>query len=275
MKRATHWIVASTVIALAVAGLARSAELNADQIINRYVEARGGARAWQKIQTMAWEGHIKAAAGTATNAPFVLELKRPYMTRFEMIVTGQKSARVFNGERGWKLRSTHGGRPEVRDYTPEEVDFARDALGMDGPLVDYQAKGVAIALAGMDQIEGHKAYHLNITLPSGAVHRVWIDAHSFLELKYERDTHNRAGQAGIVAVYYRNYQTFKGLTIPFTIETGDPERPSDKMIIERIALNPELDDALFEGGGASHHRSAQTQTPTESSVPEGSGNAKN
>ena len=57
-----------------------------------------------------------------------------------------------------------------------------------------------------------------------------------------------------MAVYDRNYQTLKDLTIPFTVETGDPERKSDEWIIERIAIDSKLGNALFEGSGVSRRR---------------------
>jgi len=47
-------------------------------------------------------------------------------------------------------------------------------------------------------------------------------------------------------VYLRNYQTVNGLVMPLLIETGGPaSRDTDKMIVEKIALNPTLDNAQF------------------------------
>ena len=136
--------------------------------------------------------------------------------------------------------------PELQDYSAEEVSFARDALGMDGPLVDYKTKGVVVTLAGVETIEGHKAYRLNLTLPSGATRRVWIDAHTFLEVRYDRDTDPAMGHSRTVSVYYRNYQPFEGLQIPLTIETGASTGVKfDKMVIDRVSINPPLADQLF------------------------------
>ena len=146
--------------------------------------------------------------------------------------------------------------PEVQDYSAEELSFARDAFGMEGPLANYKANGVAVALEGTDNVEGHSSYRMNVTLPSGAIHQVWIDAHTYLMLKYDRKVPT-AGDAGTVSVYYRNYQTREGLTLPLTIETRNAgQSKSDKMVIDRIALNPRLDDAQFIKPTGSKHRGA-------------------
>jgi len=240
------WTVA---LGLALSGplsLAATAGLSAEQIVDRYVSARGGSKAWQKVQTMVWNGHIESASTMSSQMPFIMMFKRPDLTRFEITAEGQKAVRVFDGKGGWKLHTAANGRPQVQDYDPEEVSFARDALGVDGPLVDHQSKGVKVALRGSGEVEGHKAYQLSVTLPSGAVHQVWIDAHSFLELKYERQARSASGHSGSVSVYYRNYQTIQGLTLPMLIETGGGQnQTSDRMIIERVALNPTLAETSF------------------------------
>jgi hypothetical protein len=79
------------------------------------------------------------------------------------------------------------------------------------------------------------------------VHDYWIDAKSFLELRHDRPNRNAAGIAGVASQYYRDYHTINGLTLPFMIETGvGMTQYTDKMIIEKIALNPEVAPRQFE-----------------------------
>ena len=240
MKRIFLCTLASTFAVLASsAGAAADSQLTVQQILDRYVAARGGADAWHKIQTMDWTGHIESGPGGITKVPFLLLFKRPNATRFEVITQGQHAVRIFDGEKGWKMTPVEGGLPVVKDYGADEVSSARDAGGLDGPLFDPGTKGIVVALQGMESIEGHNAYHLKLTLPSGQVRHDYIDTQSFLELRYDRMTRNGAGMAGVVSVYLRNYQTFEGLVIPLVMETGGPvARETDKMIIEKVALNP-------------------------------------
>ncbi len=255
MKRMIPWLLTGALALTAmaagaatgeVAGAGASAALTVQQILDRHVAARGGADAWRKIQSMGWTGRIESGAGGISKTPFLMLFRRPDATRFEVMAQGQRSVRVFDGSKGWKMIPTASGVPDVKEYSEEEIRFARDAVGLDGPLFDPKAKGVKVRLLGMDSVDGHRAYHLKVTLPSGQMRDEWIDAHSFLELRYDRESHTVAGATVVVSVYLRNYQAFEGLLIPLTIETGGASvQNTDKMIIEKIALNPEVNDSQF------------------------------
>lgn len=229
--------------------------LTVDQIIAKNATARGGLEAWRKIHTMIWTGHIQSAHAPVPEMPFVLEMRRPDQTHFEIKVQGETATRVFNGVQGWKQRPTATGRPEMLPYTAEELRFARDAPGMDGPLIDHQAKGIAVALEGTDEVEGRKAYRLNVKLPSGTTYHLWVDAETFLDAKYDRPVRNGLGQPGTVSVFYRDYRAVGGVQLPFIIETtaGDTATgnksgrsgTSDKMVIDRVVLNLPLGNLAF------------------------------
>lgn len=241
------------------------AELTLQQILDRHATARGGVEGWQKIQTMAWTGHIESGPGGISKHPFLMLFRRPEATRFEIAGEGQRSVRVFDGAMGWKQRPTAQGTMDVKEYSAEEIRFAHDAGGLDGPLLDSKAKGISIALEGIGSVEGHRAYHLKLTLPSGQRRDDWIDAENFLELRYDRATRNAVGAPGIVSVYLRNYQTVEGLVIPMVIETGGQAgRDPDKMIIEKVALNPTLDKTQFMSPGGMSRRHGGVIVNTQS-----------
>jgi len=247
MKRIAMWALASGIATLTAAGEpVPDPGLTAEQIVAKNIAARGGLEAWRKIQTMAWVGHIESANAPAPGLPFVLEQKRPNKTRFEIKAPNQMAVRVYDGTHGWKLRPGRNGNPELQPYTTAELSFARDGEGIDGALMDYTAKGIAVTQDGVDEVEGHKAYRLNVKLPSGVSHHVWIDAQSFLDIKYDRESRNAFGMSGTVSVWYRDYRTIDGLQIPFTIETGaGTAKATDKMVIDKLLLNPPLDDKVF------------------------------
>src|SRR5215831_15734474 len=155
MRRIAGWAVAACCIStLANAG---APELTAAQIVEKNAAARGGLEAWRRIQTMVWVGHVESADAPASRRSFILEQKRPNKTRFEITAD-----------------------------TTDELAFANAAQVIDGPLMDYAAKGVVVTLDGVDEVEGRKAYRLNVRLPSGLRQVVWIDAGTFLDIKYDR-----------------------------------------------------------------------------------------
>ena len=217
------------------------------QIVARYMQARGGVEAWQRILAMGWTGHIESGAGASQKIPFLMLFRKPYATRFEVVAQNQRSVRIFDGRQGWKQRPGGETGVELSEYTPEEVQAALDSGGIDGPFSGYQAKGVRLELQGAEIIEQRKAWKLKVTFPSGDVQWHWIDAGNYRDLRYDRPTRSAAGVSGMVSVYFRDYQTVEGLSLPLIIETraANVQTP-DRMIIEKIALNPTLRADTFE-----------------------------
>jgi len=242
-------------VVLALAGVGRAQALpaaampalTAGQIVERNAAARGGVEAWRKIQTMAWTGYAESTNAPGRRVPFMLEQKRPGKTRFEVVEpSGMKSIRAYDGTDGWKLRPGAGGPPAVTPFAAEELSFARSAQVIEGPLMDYVASGAVVSLVGLDAVDDRRAYVLEVRLPSGGLRRIWVDALTFLELRHDREFRDAAGRAAVASVRYRDYHAFEGLQIPVTIETGGGGQPTNRLMIERVALNPPIEDKAFD-----------------------------
>ena len=251
-------------------GPAPVGHLTAKQIVAKSVAARGGFEAWRKVETMVWTGHIESAHAPVPIMRFMLAQKRPNKMRFEIDAMHDRTLRVFDGAHGWKMRPSHG-RPEVQPYTIDEVRFAQSGPGIDGPLIDYAQQESSVSLAGLDEIEKRKAYHLIVRTATGENQHVWVDAKTFLEIRYDRPAGSpgraSSGEGAVVApsavaggaqaaagrmvsVVYRDYKTTDGLKIPSVIETGvAPGTPLDRMVIERVVLNPPLNEQTFSAPG--------------------------
>jgi outer membrane lipoprotein-sorting protein len=247
MKR----MVLCAIISCGAIGATAAAEvakppLTAAQIVDKNVAARGGLAAWHKVETMVWNGRVETDKSPGVGLQFMLAMKRPNKTRFEVKAPTQQTVRAFDGREGWKMRPAKSGVPDVQPFDANELRYAQEAEGIDGLLIDYAANGSTIALDGPDQVEGHKTYRLRLTARSGSIHHVWVDAKTFLDVKYDRTVRNNRGLYDTISVAYRDYQVFEGIKIPMTIETSSTSgKTPDKMVIERVALNPALDDRLF------------------------------
>jgi len=267
-------------LAAAVVDTAPQSKLTAAAIVDKNVAARGGLQAWRTVQTLSLAGKMGAGGnqrstlqvpvpGPRSSAqtlstrpaeevqlPFVMELKRPRKMRFELQFSGQTAIQVFDGANGWKLRP-YLNRRVVEPYTTEEMKAASTQAELDGFLVDYAAKGTKIELAGMEKVENRDTYKLKLTMKSGQALHVWIDADTFLEAKIEGQPRLLDGTYHPVEVYYRDYRPVNGLQIPYVLETRvlpvartkmglrDPAVPPEKIMIEKVVVNPQFDDALF------------------------------
>jgi len=222
-----------------------ASSLSADQIVERNVAARGGLAAWHAVKTLSIAGQLDAGGQHNTELPFVMQMKRPHMSRLEVRFGEQTAVQVYDGARGWKWRPFLG-RDAVEPYTPAEAKSAESWQELDGPLVDHVQKGTRVELLGRETVEAHNAYKLKLTFKSGEERHLWVDATSFLELKIDGDPRKLDGKARKVAIFYRDYKAESGLTVPHTLETVVDGTPSaHKMTIDHVTVNPALDDTLF------------------------------
>jgi hypothetical protein len=256
--------------------------LSAAEIADKNVAARGGLQAWRAVQTMSMAGKLGAGGNQRSTLrvpspvpgkeisrntlptrptqevqlPFVMELKRTRKTRLELQFHGQTAIQVYDGTNGWKLRP-YLNRRVVEPFTEEETKIASLQQDLDGPLVDYAAKGTKIELAGTEKVEDRDTYKLKLTMKSGQAIHIWIDAQTFLETKIEGQPRRLDGIYHPVEVYYRDYRPVSGLHVPFMLETKvlpvtqtgkgmrQTDVPVEKIVVEKVEVNPKLDESLF------------------------------
>jgi hypothetical protein len=261
-----------------------SSKLTAAEVVARNVAARGGLQAWRGVQALQETGLMGAGGNERATAPvevpgakrpgkslplpssprlkeeaqlpFVMDLERPRKLRLEIQFAGKTAVQVYDGANGWKLRPFLN-RLDVEPYTADELKLASMQSELDGPLVDFAAKGSTVELRGMEKVEDHDTYNLKVTLKDGRITHVWVDAKTFLEAKVEGQPRHLDGKMHPVEVYYRDYRAVNGLQIPFVLETHvlpaeagaagarEPHYPAEKIAIEKIVVNPKLDAALF------------------------------
>jgi len=220
-------------------------ELTAAQIVDRNVAARGGLQAWRGVKTMSMSGKLDAGGKQKVQLPFVLEMERNRKTRLELQFNGQTAVQVYDGANGWKLRPFLNRR-DVEPYTPDELKAASMQADIDGPLVDYVAKGTKVQLEGIQSVEGHDAFNLKLTLKTGQVQHIWVDAQTFLDVKIEGTPRRLDGRFHPVATYLRDYRSVNGLMIPYVNETAvDGVKQTEKILVEKVIVNPKLEDSHF------------------------------
>jgi len=239
----------------------------AAEVIARNVAARGGLDAWRKVDTMMWYGHLERSAQPGMHIPFVMQIQRPNRTRFEIKERFEQYTRIFAGDHGWKVHPGTNGQPTVTSFSKEELEFSRDEFPLDGPLIDYAAKGVTASLDGIDLIDGRKAYRLSLRLASGAERKVWIDIETNLELRYDRPATSPIAPGRPVATFYGGYLSADGLKIPSAItSSAAPDaaqrQAADRLVIDRVEINPKFDAQTFLPPPTPMHRGGKVQIPS-------------
>jgi len=122
---------------------------------------------------------------------------------------------------------------------------AMEQADIEGPLVDWKAKGHQVELAGREVLGGRDAYKLKVTLKSGAVRYDYIDVKTHYQVRTD-STRQIRGQAVQLETTFRAHKRASGVLFPGEIEVAAVGRPQElRVVVDKIEVNPPLSDARF------------------------------
>jgi hypothetical protein len=217
-------------------------EPTVDDIVAAHIAARGGAERLHALQSMRATGLAIGSGGRV--APVVREIERPGRIRLEFTYQGLSGVYAHDGEVGWQVAPLEGR------FDPEPLPAAVaapsvDQLDIEGPLLDWRAKGHQVTLVGRAEVGGRDAYELEVRLAGGALRRDFIDAESWMLVR--TDVERVVGSRRLrLETTFSDFRAVGGLVYPHVIETRAQGRPrSLRVEVETIELDPEIDDARF------------------------------
>ncbi len=252
---------AATTLLLAVAATASAQTV--DDVVRRYLEARGGIVKLRSVQSLRLTGTMELPG---VSAPFVLELKRPGRMRTEFTVEGQTGIRAWDGRTAWEQLPLPGERPRPMD--PDDAAEARAEADVDlSPLVDAAAKGYTIELIGRDRLPGGDTWKLVVRGEDGPLRTMHLDSKTHLVVQTV-DRRTVDGREVEFVTEIGDYRSVDGLVFPHRIEVG-PKGSAERqrLVMRKIEVNPSLDDARFAMPGPRPAAPAPTNRRTPPVLP--------
>jgi outer membrane lipoprotein-sorting protein len=215
---------------------------NVDEIIAKVIAARGGLDKMRAIHSERVSGKISFSD---VSGPFVVELKRPLKMHMQLTIQNQTMVRVYDGQsQGW-ANNPFAGKMNPDAMTEDELKNITEESDFDGPLVDYKSKGNQVELVGKDKVNDKDVWRVKLTTKNRDVRFYLFDANSFQLLKWEGQR-KYEGKELPVESYFSDYREVGGLKFAFAIDSGSSAADlTQKIRIEKIELNPELNDAEF------------------------------
>src|SRR5450759_1556558 len=109
----------------------------ADEVIAKAVAARGGLEKIKAIQSL--DKTIKANQ-QGIEFPGKMRIKRPDRLRLEMTIQGKTMVQAYDGKTAWMIMPFLGS-PDPQTMSADDAKDVVEQADMDGPMVDYKAKG--------------------------------------------------------------------------------------------------------------------------------------
>jgi len=214
-----------------------------DEIIAKNAQARGGIERLRAIKSVRITARLSQGTFRAT---YVQENKRGDKVREETIIQGMAQVQAYDGHSAWQI-NPFGGRRDPELMSADDTKQLILDSDLEGFLVNYKEKGHRAELVGHDSVEGTDCYKIKVTLKDGDVRYYYLDSDSYLEIKIETQSTVR-GAVVYTDTMLGDYEQVDGVYFPFSIEAGETNSPSDQHIrltVEKIAINPNLDDNRF------------------------------
>jgi photosystem II stability/assembly factor-like uncharacterized protein len=217
----------------------------ANAIVARHVAALGGLDKLRAVKSLRMTGTARFGGGDSfLEATFGTVQKRPGSLRVEVSFQGLTGVDAWDGKQMWSTEPWDGRRDPFRRSADESKELSQEA-DLDGPLVEWQAKGHRVDDLGTEDVDGTQAIKLRVVLADGDVEYRYLDPDTMLQMRLVRERRVR-GVERITEADVGDYEQVAGVWIPFSYASGRKGAPRTTYItFDRAEANVEVDDALF------------------------------
>jgi zinc protease len=187
---------------------AAAVNVSADEIINKYINAVGGADELNKINSVVYKGEMSMQGMTMD----VTQKKMmPNLDMMSIEMNGQAVMhQAFNGETGYQMQMGN-----KQDLSEDELTEFKETKGI-VPQLFYKANGFKLEVAGVEKVNDKDAYKVKVTSPSGKVGAEYYDVATGYLVKEEK-TISAGGQEVQQTIEENNYKKEGNILLPHTI----------------------------------------------------------
>jgi len=176
--------------------------------------------------------------------PFIQMGKRPAKVRVEGTFQDLTFIQTFNGKEGWSI-NPFAGVTDPQQMTDDDLKGMHYQADMDGMLWNWNEKGYTVTFDGKEDMEGTSCFKLKLETKEGDTFTYYIDSDSYILLRTNTKI-KIMGNETESDTYFSNYSMVEGIAVPGKIDTKMKGQLMGTLVIEKVELNIELDDALFE-----------------------------
>jgi outer membrane lipoprotein-sorting protein len=221
----------------AKAGAELSSSETADSLIKKHIAALGGYDRLKSARTMQYAGKTYDGDKVTT---FAVYRERPNKFRKEGQKDGKPIVKVFDGAAGWVLDESG----KVNAIAADKLAGMKSHAEFDDAVLDYEKRGHKVELAGVEEVNGKRAYKIRLTVAGGDVETRYIDAVSYFEVKRTfSGTHE--GKPFEKSIYFSDYRPVNGIQTNHVIELTEKDGKKVRSVIETMSYDAPIDAALF------------------------------
>ncbi len=227
----------------ALPALAEDALPPAETVIQKMIDACGGADAYAGLQTRFTRGvmHLTWANLEMTRSVWAQRPNQHYV-----LIESPKLGQIVGGSDGttvWEQGPKDD--PSIKRGRERALVLWESDIGSWSNWKTYYDSATT---AGVDTVDGHAAWKVDLVTKEGAKHAIWVDQTSNLLLKHSLW---RLVQTGEVPneIFYDDYREVCGVKMPFRSRGVISMMGGDKEVVftmDSVACNPTIPQDRFD-----------------------------
>jgi photosynthetic reaction center cytochrome c subunit len=210
---------------------------SADKLVEKYIQAIGGADALHKISSRSEKG--KAILVPGREFPMELEYKSPDKSSSTIHLPDGLLATASGDHGGWQATPGH----PIRDMSDAEIDAAKLDSNFYFPL-HVQELFTELKIIGSEKVGGHPAYVVVGKRQDQSKVKLYFDQDSGLLIRLVRYEETPVGKIP-VQNDYSDYRDASGIKVPFDRVTSRPSRRIE-LQISQVDQNAVIEDSSFD-----------------------------
>lgn len=214
----------------------------ADEVVNKHIDAVGGAANWKKVSSIVQTGSMSV---NGTDISVVRSVSHNKGSRQDISVMGMNGYQILTPTAGWNFMPFQG-QTAPEPMTAEDVKESQDDLDAQGSLVDYKAKGHTIELIGSEDVEGTDCFKLKVGLKSGRTETVFIDKKTYNMIK-SITVRKANGQEMEMTTTFSNFQKLpEGIIVPMSMNVPIGPGMNVDFALAKVEVNKAIDESIFK-----------------------------
>jgi hypothetical protein len=209
---------------------------SADDVIEKYIKAVGGAAAVQNVSSRVETGTV--TFGVGPGFPIEILSKSPFRQAMIVHLAPGDSSTVFDSQNGW-FRSPAG---PVRDMPQADIEGAKLDADLQFPI-NVKKTFQELKVIRTERFSDHDAILLFAMNSSGPPLELYFDRQTGLLLRQLRFGWSPLG-LNPTQIDYGDYKTFDGVQVPLHLVITRPNRTLDIHLLQ-VTQNVHVDDAKF------------------------------
>lgn len=228
-------------VSVEVKTVASSAALpTAQQVIDKYLNASGGAAELKKVNSVLSTGTMGVQGMSLAVSKKEMA---PNMQVMEVNMNGQVMMKqLYNGTTGYRMQMGN-----KQDLTADEASEMKNQKGI-FPQLYYFDGSYKLENAGIEKVDGKDAYKLNVTDASGNKSTEYYDVNSGLLVRLDK-TVKAQGQEVSQTIVFSDYRKTGNVLLPFknTLTVQTPAGSQDiEITLTDIKVNQGVTAADFK-----------------------------